>query len=212
MSCVVIAVRLATLCFAALALLAGTARAGDQDDPPFAPLRALQLAAGFTAYATPVNGTSEGGAGPALELALGHQRFQAFAAATLATAATEDLTDSPLGRTLHGWLGTAVIGTRWVARQYQPDATFGVELLLEAAAGAQRFWWRDGTRLTRPELELGLALQMRGLDRLHYAVRLDARVVLAPAGSGATGTACRGGCAMTSSSDAGFATGLELAW
>lgn len=205
--------RLATLCFAALGLLAGPARADDQDDPPFAPPPALAIAAGITGYATPVAGAPEGGFGPTLELALGHQRFQAYAAATLATAAREDLAYSPLGRAIHGRMGCAVIGTRWLARQYQPDPSFGVELLLEAAGGAQRFWWHDGTQLTRPELELGVALEMRGLDRLHYAVRLDARVVLAPGDGAVAGTACRGSCAMTpSAQDAGFATGLELAW
>lgn len=213
MSCVVTTVRLATLCFTALGLLAGTARAGDQDDPPFAPLPSVAIAAGITGYATPVDGVPEGGFGPTLELALGHQRFQAFVAATLATAAREDLADSPLGRAIHGEMGSALIGTRWLARQYQPDPSFGVELLLEAATGAQRFWWHDGTRLTRPELELGVALEMRGLERLHYAVRLDARVVLAPDEGPAAGTACRGTCTMMASApDAGFATGLEIAW
>jgi len=187
-----------------LILVSATARADDEFVG--APGKSLGLA--FAGHASHIGATSEGGMGANVEGALGLDRTQYFVEAMLASASLEAMPD------VNGYFGRAGVGARWLARQFQLDHSGGIEMFLEAVSGIERYWWRDGGRLTRPDLGVGVGMQIRGW-RFHGAtIRLGSRVMFAPTDRESSLVACHGtGCpAGTATSVAGFVTTLGFAW
>ncbi len=191
-----------------LVLLAGTARADDVFVA--APGRAVSL--GFVAHASHLGATGEGDTGADLEAALGDGRTQYFGEVSLASATIEQMQGPSSGETGHA--GRAGVGVRWLARQFQPVRGGGVEMFLEAVTGIERYWWSDGGRLTRPDLGVGIGLQMRAWEFHGLTMRLGSRIVFAPTDRESSFVICRGtGCPTgASTSIAGFTTGVVVAW
>jgi hypothetical protein len=169
------------------------------------------LAIGVQGHGTRIGGRSEGGFGPSLELALGRDRWQYFAEASIASTGRNDWTTPAADTDIDGKLARGGIGLRWLARQFQVDTSGGLELFLLSALGFQRFYFDDG-RLTRPEVALGFGLQGRTYKRPRLAFRLDARVLFTPNDRESVLVACRGTCMTETGSSTGFLTGIALAW
>lgn len=206
MSCVERDVHRIALC---LVLLAATARADDGDDGPFVAAPGHAFAVGVMGRASHLGGVDEGGAAGNLEFALGSGRFQYFAEALLG-AANLEMPAAPAG-----YIARGGVGVRWLARQFQPDSSGGgAELYLEAITGVERYWWQDGGRLTRPDLGVGVGMQMRAWGFHGVTVRLGSRIVFAPTDRDAALVACRGtGCPIgTSTGVAGLMAGLMVGW
>jgi hypothetical protein len=104
------------------------------------------------------------------------------------------------------------LGVRWLARQFRPSTTGGIELFLLSRAGLQRFYLGDNTRLGRPELAFGFGIQGRTYKRPRLAFRLDARVLFTPNDNEDVLASCRGRCMNEVGSSTGFSTGIGLAW
>lgn len=200
----------------ALTLVAatGVARADDDDgtddvDGEFVPLPKRSIGLSVGGHSSRIAGQSENGFGTTLELALGRDRWQYFIEAGLATSHVTSADKSiPIdGRMLSGGLGL-----RWLARQFRPDSSGGVELFLLSRAGLQRFYLDDGTRLGRPELAFGFGLQGRIYKRPRIAFRLDARILLTPNSNEAELAACKDRCMNELGSSTGFSMGAGFAW
>ena len=146
--------------------------------------------------------------GAGIEAALGHRRWQGFVEAGAARVT--------LGPVEHGVDGARIdagIGVRWLARATPLDAKTTIEMLLEAAFGAQQFSWDRGGQLRRPDVALGVGWQLRHLARPALSARMIVRVMFAPTDREAAMAICRGGCpAPASSSSAGISVGLGVAW
>lgn len=206
MSCVERDVHRIAIC---LLLVAGTARA-EGDDFVAAPGHAVSL--GAVAHASRLGAASESGMGGDLEGALGSDRTQYFGELALAHATIDAMTGTSAGAS--GYLGRAGFGVRWLARQFQPERGGGIELFVEAVTGVERYWWVDGGRLTRPDLGVGIGMQMRAWKFHGLTLRLGSRVMFAPTDRESSLVICRGtGCPMgASTSVAGFTTGMVIAW
>ncbi len=156
-----------------------------------------------------IGGVGEGGIGMTLEAALGRGRWQYFVEASAARVGLENATEE---MTFDGTLGRGALGARWIARQFQMDGEGGVELYLLGAAGLQRFWWDDGGKLTRPEVDVGWGTQVRLWKwRTEVAVRIDMRVVFTPSDPASPLVACRGACAA-GTSGTGLISGIGASW
>lgn len=187
--------RVLSFALAALVLCMGVARADDtttdDEDGEFVPLPRRSMGLAFSGHGTRIDGRSESGFGTTLELALGNDRWQylaegGFSTANLAIAGSDAMTG---GRMLRG-----ALGLRWLARQFRPDSSGGIELFLISLAGLQRYYLDDGTRLRRAELAVGFGMQARVFKRPRLAFRVDARMLYTP--DDATG----------------FMSGVGLAW
>ena len=168
------------LLLACLVLTAGTARADntiDDEDGDFVPLPKRNIGLALAGHGTRIHGQSESGVGPSLELALGNDRWQYVAEGGFATS---NRTMPGTENTIGGHLWRAAGGVRWLARQFRPDSSGGIELFLLSLAGVQRYHLDDGTRLTRAELALGFGIQARIYKRPRLTFRIDARVLLTP--------------------------------
>lgn len=205
----------ALACLLTIVALAGVARADDaadtdDEDGVFVPVPKRSIALSFGGHGSRIGGLPEGGLGPALELALGSYRWQYFVEGGIATSHVSTSTTNPDagvgGRMLHGGGGL-----RWLARQFRPDSTGGVELFLLSRLGYERFYLDDGTRLGRPELAFGFGIQGRLYKRPRLAFRLDVRALFTPPDEDSTLAACRGRC-MTETANTGFSTGIAIVW
>jgi hypothetical protein len=190
----------------ALGLILFAATAHADDEFVGAPGHALGLA--FAGHASHIGATNEGGMGANLEGALGLDRTQYFAEVMLASATLDGMPD------VNGYFGRAGVGARWLARQFQPERGGGIEMFLEAVTGVERYWWRDGGTLTRPDLGLGVGVQLRAWQVHGATLRIGSRVMFAPTDRESSLVACRGtGCpAGTATSVAGFVTTVGVAW
>lgn len=189
-----------------------TAPALADEEPAFAPLPTKSVGIAIQGHSTRIGGRSEGGAGPTLEFALGRDRWQYFAEGSIASTGYDAPTSAdPLAR-IEGRMLRGALGLRWIARQFAPDSSGGVELFLLSALGAQRFYFDDGGRLTRPEVALGFGIQGRIFRRPRLAFRIDARAVFTPNNRESALVACRGDCMDETGSSTGFITGIGLAW
>jgi hypothetical protein len=194
----------------ALVLVAATATARANDDidddvdGEFVRMPKRSIGLAFGGHGTRVHGRSEGGMGPALELALGLGRWQYFVEGGIATSSVTvpNMLDKIGGKMAH-----AGLGTRWIARQFRPDRAGGIELFLLSRLGLQRFYLDDGARVGRPELAVGFGIQGRKYKRPRLAFRLDARVLFTPSDREAD---CVADCMSDSST--GFSMGVGLAW
>ncbi len=108
---------------------------------------------------------------------------------------------------LHGDLGV-----RWLARQFRPDSSGGIELFLLSALGIQRYYVANASRLTRPELAFGVGMQGRLYRKPRIAFRLDVRVLFTPNDREGDVVACRGRCMSEVGASTGFSTGIGFAW
>jgi hypothetical protein len=184
-----------------LAFAAGAARADDDDDDPdgdFTKLPVKSIAVGIQGHGTRVKGQSEGGVGATLELAYGRGRWQYLAEGSIASSSRD--TGMMTGTTadaIAGHLWRGALGGRWLARQFVPDSSFGVELFLLGEAGMEHYHYDGGSKLTRPELAFGFGIQGRGFRAPRFGFRLDARLLFTPSGS---------------NSAPGFLTGLAFPW
>jgi hypothetical protein len=216
-SCVSSGVRLATLCIVLAALPAGSARAEmiAVDDPELAYVAVPTVAGGVgvIGHATYLGALPETGYGPSVELALGSGRSQLFGEAALAYVSQQSWSSSAYDANVVGWMARGGLGVRWLARQYQIDRKGGVELFLLGGAGVQRYWWKTGGKRTRPDVDLGVAMQVRAWGYHQIGMRIEARVVFAPNDRTMAAAACRGTCAMiTDAPNAGLLTGMVITW
>jgi hypothetical protein len=159
-----------------LAALASPAFAGDDpdDDPEdesYAAFPGHAVAIGLHGHGSRVDGQTEGGVGPVIELALGRQRWQYVVEAGISTSSRNQVDGNQM---------RAALGARWLARQFAPNRYVGLELLLGADAGVQRLAYHDGARTVRPEVALGMAIQGRLYHRPHVTLRVDLRAVFTP--------------------------------
>jgi hypothetical protein len=187
----------------------------DDDDGTFVPFPKRSVGFGLLIHGTRIGGASESGVGPALEYAIGRDRWQYVGEFSLSTTNRELPAIDPItaqhmtvsGKFVHGGLGV-----RWLARQFRPDNGGGIELFLLSMLGAHRFYFSDGGRLARPELSAGFGMQVRTFKRPRLAFRLDARILFTPNDSESKLVACRGRCDMEAGSSTGFMTGFGFAW
>lgn len=211
-----------TLAYATLALVAGLAAApsvahADDEDPDgeFVAFRAKSIAIGGYGHGSRVGGQSEGGFGPTLELAYGRGRWQYLAEGSYASSSFDDPT-SPVTSTermrIEGHVWRGALGTRFLARQFRPDSTGGIELFLLSLLGMEHFHYSGGSKLTRPEVALGMGVQGRVYRKPHLAFRIDLRVLFTPNDRDSALVACRDLCADDTGSSTGFMTGIAFAW
>jgi hypothetical protein len=182
----------------------------EEEEAQFHEAPGMGLAVGFFSHDSEVGGTRASGVGAGVEGALGHGRTQFFAELSVMSAKLETM-NAPGPR---GTFGRTGAGVRWLARQFQPEREFGVELFLEAVAGVERYWWDGGGQLTRPDLGIGVGTQTRIWEFHNLTIRLEGRVLFAPTDPGSSLIACRGtGCPVgTSGSSAGFTGGIVIGW
>ena len=189
---------------AALVASTGVARADDDDDADedtedgaFVPMPKRSIGISLLGHGTRINGKSESGFGPALEFALGRGRWQYFVEAGFASVSMSTWTTSALDMDVTGRMARGGLGARWLARQFRPDESGGIELYLMSMVGIQRFYMDNAMRLSRPELSFGFGMQPRIYKKVKLAVRLDARVLFTPDGS---------------NSSTGFLGGIGVGW
>jgi hypothetical protein len=192
-------VRCLALTVAAILAASPSVRAepdSDDEDASYAPMPARSVGVSLAGHGSRIDGASEGGFGPALEVALGRGRWQYFAESGIAGVGRDlarDAMSVPAER-IDGRMVRGALGTRWIARQWSPASEGGIELLLTSLIGAQRFYFDDGLRRSRPQVGLGFGAQFRGYRRIKLAFRLDTRVLFTPG------------------ERAGFSTGATFAW
>ena len=174
-------VRVLALALAVLASLASSARADDDDDDfdedgEFVRFPRVSVAVAYTGYGTRIDDHSVTGWGPTLEIAVGKQRWQYLVEGGFATAGINAWTENAVDSRIQGHVLRGGLGARWLARQFRPDDSGGIELYLVSVVGAQRFRF-DTMRETRPEVGFGFGLQGRSFRRPRLAFRLEARVL-----------------------------------
>lgn len=181
------------------------AAAGVEDSAPF-PVARHSIGLSVIAHGGTVDGQNEGGVGPNLELALGDRRWQYFV-----ELGVQIETLGPRPWATAGYQGRGGVGVRWLARSFDlEDGAF--EMNLEAAAAVETFWWRNGDRLTRPELSAGFSWQIRFYGS-QFTFRSSARVYFAPDRDSPM-VACRGTCSAPTSgaSPTGLLGIMGFAW
>ena len=194
-----------------LAAAAGVARAEDDagdEDGEFIPVPKLSVAIAVGGQTGRIGGESVGGFGTSLELALGRDRWQYFLEGSFATA---NMASESAGMDVTGRLISGGLGLRWLARQFRPDRSGGVELFLLSRAGMQRYYLDDDTRLSRPELAFGFGVQVRTYKR-RFGFRLDVRALFTPNDSESALVSCNGRCMAEMGSSTGFSTTIGFVW
>lgn len=165
------------------------------------PVRTLSAGLSFSGYAGATNGVPTNGVGPTAEVALGFGRTQLFlegGPAWLKLGVLEPREDAFVVR--------GALGARWIARSFEFDNAGAVEMTLDALAGANKISRGADDRVVRPELALGVALQMRKFRNPHMSVHFRIRLYFTPTDDNAMTTArCTGGCeSMSSFTDGGM--------
>jgi hypothetical protein len=172
------------------------ARADDDgDEDGFVAMPRRSIAVGVAGHGTRLDGRSESGFGPTLEVALGLDRWQYFVEGAFATAGVNAWTTGVADMRIDGRMLRGGIGARWLARQFR-DRSGAIEMFLSSLVGLQRFYIEDGTRLTRPEIAVGFGLQGRMLQRPRLGFRLDAHVLFTPHRDDEASTGFMGGFAL----------------
>jgi hypothetical protein len=175
-------VRTLAFALAVLASLASAARADEDDgdfdeDGDFVGFRRWSIALAYNGHGTRIDDRSVTGWGPAFEVAIGRERWQYLVEAGFASAGMNEWTDSAYDARVDGRMLRGGIGARWLARQFRPDASGGIELYLVSAVGGHRFYF-DTMRVSRPEISFGFGVQGRSFSRPRLAFRLEARVLV----------------------------------
>lgn len=170
-------VRVIAIALALLAIAASPARSDDDfdEDGEFAGFRDWSIGLVYTGHFSRIDGRSETGWGPSLELALGRYRWQYFVEAGVATS-TVTTGSGADGARVDGSMVRGGAGARWLARQFRPGSNGGAELYLVSLVGAQRYNF-EGMRVSRAEVAFGFGLQARSYKRPQLAFRLDARAL-----------------------------------
>jgi hypothetical protein len=185
---------------------------GEDEDGAYVAFPKRSIGLFGIAHGTRIGGRSEGGFGPGLELALGKGRWQYFGEASIASSSMTEWTTSAADMRIDGKVAHGGLGVRWLARQFRPNSTGGVELILSSMLGVQRFYFEDAGRLTRPELGFGVGLQGRIYKKPRLAFRIEVRVVFTPNDKESALVACQGRCMQESGSSTGFTFGFGFAW
>lgn len=173
------------------------ARADDDDDDEdgdFSGFRTLSAGVSMPYHTTRIDGHAESGVGPAFELALGRYRWQYLVEGSFATSRVDTPMMTAPGAQSRGSLARGGVGARWLARQFRPASSGAFELCLLSMLGIQHFSF-DDRQLTRPELALGVDMQVRALRRRRLTVRFDARVLYTPGERDGMGFSAGGGLA-----------------
>lgn len=171
------------------------ARADDDDeDGDFSGFRTVSAGVSMPYHTTRIDGRAESGVGPAVELALGRYRWQYLVEGSLATSGVDTPTMTAPAARSRGSLARGAVGARWLARQFRPASSGAFELCLLSMLGVQHFSF-DERQLTRPELALGVDMQVRALRRRRLTVRFDARVLYTPGERDGMGFSAGGGLA-----------------
>jgi len=157
------------------AVLSRTAIA-DPEASEVHPVKPFSVAAQYVMRAAALDGVSESGGGPTIELALGSGRTQYFLEGGL------------------GWMSYGVepyetgfmvrggVGARYIARSFQFGDGGAVEMTLDGLVGVERTRLDDDT-IVRPEFALGVGLQARVFDNPRFLIRFSLRVFFAPTGN-----------------------------
>jgi hypothetical protein len=186
---------------------AGTAAA----EPPFTPWPRWAPEVGFGAHVSQIGARSEGGIDGVMALAYGTGRLQLFGEATLGTAGFDNTATTPaLEMTIDGsrvWLGG---GVRWLARQLFIERELLVEMALHAQSGVERYAFSDGSKLIRPDVAVGVGVDIRTPKLHQLTTRIEVRVVFTPDDTAAI--ACRGTCDQRASTMPGLDMGITFAW
>ena len=122
---------------------------------------------------------SEGGAGPAFELARTYGRYQLFG--ELGVAAIGVSTHSGAGGSAR-----AGLGARWFARTFRADEA-EIQLVFEGVLGAEYLTWWSGY-VARPDASVGIGWQVRARrsEGSPFAIRFMTRLVYTPPHDDAT--------------------------
>ena len=176
---------------AGILLLASAATADDE----VTSVKRVTAALYFSGHGGAINGVSEGGMGPAVELAGGFGRTQVFLEGGIAWTTLGAVEPFETGFMVRGG-----VGARWIARSFELDHEGAVEMTFNGLVGVQRIWWDESEQppddLTRPEFGLGVGLQMRKFKNPHVSIRFEMRVFFAPSDRETTTAArCAGECA-----------------
>ncbi|MBX3156706.1 MAG: hypothetical protein KF773_11940 [Deltaproteobacteria bacterium] len=197
-----------------VAATAAPARAGDDVDIDGKwPFRGRTVGVYVGGHGSRSGGMSLGGIGPTVDLAVGDGAFQYFAELGL-LAAQARIGDGEDARSIRGYEGRAGIGVRWLARSFVMERDGAIEMLLEAFTGLEQFWWKEGGRLTRPDLGGGWAWQVR-MRRSKFMFRTSARVYFAPLDPDHAAPICRGSCMeapATSRWSSGIMANMGVSW
>jgi hypothetical protein len=157
------------------AVLCRTALA-DPEASQVGPVPAWSIGLAFTGHGGAIAGVPHSGLGPTVDVALGAGRTQYFVEGgpqwiSFGTA-------MPYHR---GFMLRGALGARYIARSFEIGYREGaVEMLLEGTAGAQKIWIEDGDERARPELGIGVGLQLRKYRRPQLAIRMSIRLVFTP--------------------------------
>ncbi len=204
--------------FVLAALGSGTVRADDSDDDDddgdYEPFPTRSIAIGGYGHVTHVANHEESGFGATLELAYGRGRWQYLAEGSISGSERDPaMTSLQVGEERisgHVWRGT--VGARWLARQFMPDSSGGIELFLLSLAGLEHYHYDGGSKLTRPEVAFGVGIQGRVYKKPRLAFRLDMRLLFTPDEEDSAFVRCRDLCTTQQRSTTGFMTGMAFAW
>jgi len=168
-----------------LIALTATARAepdADDEDQYFASFPKVSIAAGASGRSTRIDGKADSGATAVLELAYGRGRWQYFLEGNLGVTNLQ----TTMTTSISGRFERAALGMRWLARQFIPFDPLGVELYLRGAIGVEDHRFVDDTRVSRPDLDVGLSFAARSFRRAHVFTRFDIDMVFARGDTGIT--------------------------
>ena len=113
----------------------------------------------------------------------------------MATAGMNEWTTPGLETEISGRLMRGSLGLRWVARQFQTGGSGAIELLLLSGLGVQHFTFDAGrttSKLTRPEITIGFAVQGRSFRSPRLAFRIDMRAAFTPSDNESALVSCSG--------------------
>ncbi len=176
------------------------------------PLPTWAIGLSFSGFAGSLGPVAVDGMGGTAELALGRGRWQLVGDVTVMRVTVTDR-DAP---ELAGMREHVGLGIRYLARSIHLDRTGGVELVLEAGAGAEQYRWSGRGRLVRPDLDFGWSVRMR-MFRLPLSVSFGIRLAVAPAFAESGPVArivCRGTCPTSAPRplDFSFSPVLGVSW
>jgi hypothetical protein len=170
--------------------------AADVEDMKLPGLAKRSMTLGIVGHGGKLAGLDEGGWGPSLEFALGRERWQYFAEASLAFVKLGPEGERTGGRQIRGGLGV-----RWLARSFELGPRGTLDMHLEAFTGMSRFQFEGMNRFSRPDLGAGVGYQVRGFFgrklAKQAAMRISARVFFAPTDERDEMIACRGTCSTS---------------